>query len=735
MRKNLFVLLFFSACTMGYAQTKISPQTAYFLSLQKEAKQNPGKANCLPENFQTRSIGDTEYVSAYIHLFPHADIRILEELGVKTGICLPEIITAQVPVGKLEEIARLKDVKYVQIGTPVRPLMDQARSLTSVDKVQNGEGLDMPLYGKDVVVGIIDGGFEYGHPNFYNADRTELRVKRVWDQSKKGKAPEGFSYGVEYKTTEEILNAQYDISSAHGTHVAGIAAGADKADGNTYYGVAGEADLVFVSYKNIKSVSVGDLVEVSDAIKYIYDYAESVGKPCVINMSLGSHEGPHDGTSSFDIIADQLQGRGRLLCGAAGNDGDKTVHWSGTIQPGSTEPLKTFIMNSATMVDVAIWGEQGMDLKLVPYVYSTSQKKYIMTGDTIDVSSPKGFEKEYASRIGIQGSIYVSTELNPVNNKPHAYIAVTVQMAQRNNYAGFALFSSTGGTVHAWAVNANCSFVDGEQEGWTAGDKNYTLNEIGGTGKRLISVGAYVSKNTFTLLDGSVKTDDTMVLGKLAPFSSFGPTPDGRVKPDISAPGSYIASSVPGSEYVKSSNIVKEIEWNGKKYLYGMMKGTSMATPVVTGIVATWLQTNPRLSPEDIRTILDNTAIQDEFTETIPVGGNNSWGRGKIDAWKGVKEALVLKAGIEDTQESSLPAVCVWSSAAGSQTIRALFTTADSNVRISVYTISGEKVYGQTIGTVEAAQEVAVTVPTGKGAYILRIEGDKNTGNYKTVLR
>lgn len=735
MRKNLFVLLFFSACTIGYAQTKISPQTAYFLSLQKEAKQSPGKTNGLLQAFQTRSIGETEYVSAYIHLFPNADIRVLEDMGVKAGIRLPEIITAQVPVDRLEEVARLKEVKYVQIGTPVRQLMDQARPLTSADKVQSGEGLEIPLYGKDVVVGIIDGGFEYGHPNFYNADRTELRVKRVWDQTKNGKAPEGFSYGAEYKTTEEILNAKYDISSAHGTHVAGIAAGADKADGNTYYGVAGEADLVFVSYKNVKSASVGDLVEVSDAIKYIYDYAESVGKPCVINMSLGSHEGPHDGTSSFDMIADQLQGRGRLLCGAAGNDGEMKVHWSGTIQPGSTEPLKTFIMNSATMVDVAIWGEEGMDLKLVPYVYSTSQKKYTLRGDTIDVSSPEGFEKEYVSRMGMQGSIYVATELNPVNNKPHAYIAVTVQMAQRNNYAGFALFSSTGGTVHAWAVNANCSFIDDGQEGWTAGDTDYTLNEIGGTGKRLISVGAYVSKNTFTLLDGKVKTDDKMVLGKLAPFSSLGPTPDGRVKPDISAPGSYIASSVTGADYVNNSNLVKEIEWNGKKYLYGMMKGTSMATPVVTGIVATWLQANPSLSPEDLRTILDQTAIQDEFTETIPAGGNNSWGRGKIDAWNGVKQALVLKAGIEDAQDSSLPSVLVLSSPAGGRTIRALFTSADSNVRISAYTISGEKVYDRAIGKVEAAQEVAVTVPTGKGAYILKVEGDKNSGNYKTVLR
>lgn len=54
-------------------------------------------------------------------------------------------------------------------------------------------------------------------------------------------------------------------------------------------------------------------------MKYIYDYAESVRKPCVINMSLGSHIGPHDGTSTFDQVADNLQGPGKLFAGAAGN--------------------------------------------------------------------------------------------------------------------------------------------------------------------------------------------------------------------------------------------------------------------------------------------------------------------------------------------------------------------------------------------------------------------------------
>ena len=71
----------------------------------------------------------------------------------------------------------------------------------------------------------------------------------------------------------------------------GTAAGADKS--SSFYGMAPDADIVFVSFAE-------ENTNIADAIKYIFDYADKVSKPCVINMSLGSHYGPHDGTSYLD---------------------------------------------------------------------------------------------------------------------------------------------------------------------------------------------------------------------------------------------------------------------------------------------------------------------------------------------------------------------------------------------------------------------------------------------------
>ena len=92
--------------------------------------------------------------------------------------------------------------------------------------------------GKGVVVGVVDGGFQYSHVDFTNPDGIGTRIARVWDQNANGgKAPSKFGYGSEYVTYDEMRAVNYDISSTfHGSHVAGIAAGSDRT--TPYYGPA-----------------------------------------------------------------------------------------------------------------------------------------------------------------------------------------------------------------------------------------------------------------------------------------------------------------------------------------------------------------------------------------------------------------------------------------------------------------------------------------------------------------
>ena len=126
-----------------------------------------------------------------------------------------------------------------------------------------------------------------------------------------------------------MLNVVYDSSSEyHGAHTMGIAAGGDMK--SKYYGVAPDADIVFVSFKS-------DDTNIADAIKYIFDYADKVDKPCVINMSLGQHIGPHNGTSFLDRLIDESTGPGRIIVGAAGNEGNVRLHTSKTFTADDTQ--------------------------------------------------------------------------------------------------------------------------------------------------------------------------------------------------------------------------------------------------------------------------------------------------------------------------------------------------------------------------------------------------------------
>lgn len=702
MKKFSLFLSFFCFAMLILAQSKISPYTQYVINNTKQAEfSKTGSAK-----FNLKKIGDTQYIKSYIYLRSGVDPYSLESYDVKVNTCIDSLITAQIPVDKIEDISRLDDVKYVQISTPIYQKMNKARTETLVTDVQSGKDLSTPFLGKDVVVGIVDCGFEYGHINFYNTAGTELRVKRVWDQNKKGDAPSGFSYGTEYKTTEAILAAKYDATNeTHATHVTGIAAGADHT--KPYYGIAGEADIVIVSYDLNDGTT--DQVSLSDAMKYIYNYAESVGKPCVINMSLGSHAGPHDGTSTFDQVADNLQGPGRLFVGSAGNEGCDPIHISKTFS-ASDNTLKTFVKfldtnNRYAAIDV--WGEPNHTFKITIDRYNTTQNRSEYS-ETVNISGSGS--KTITLKNGISGIVEINYEVYANNNKPNAYIISEVSSI-RPGYAIGITITATSGTVHAWADDYYSQFTNNGLSQWEAGDSNYTVGEIGGTGKKIITAGAYATRT------GSYASKE----GMITEFSSLGPTADNRIKPDITAPGNMIISSY-SSAQSSDSGISDNTVVNGKKYYYGYMSGTSMSAPFITGVLATWLQANPKLSPDDVRAVLKKTARKDEYTGTIPENGSNTWGFGKIDAWNGIKECVTMAAGI-DNEGTNIPDVTVYTPGDGN--CHLLFGKKDTSVTIAIYNTNGQLVKSQKLNEAAIGQEEILDISNlMKGIYVIQVKGN-----------
>lgn len=288
------------------AEEKMSPSTQNFLRSYESTSTISQRAK-LKSTYAINQNDGKMAVSAFLHLVDENNLDGLEENKVIINAQYGTILSTSIPADNLISVSQLPSVKYIEIGRPVHQRMNNVRSeqFSNVNKIHEGTGLTQAYTGKDVIVGIIDGGFQYNHINFYDTEGKNLRIKRIWNQNQSGTPPTGYYYGTEYTNAEEIITAKQDYAASHATHVTGIAAGAYK--GNEYYGIAPDADLVFVSY-NVSDNSSSN-TSITDGIKYIYDYAESVGKPCVINMSLGYHIGPHDGTSTFDRILRRIARR------------------------------------------------------------------------------------------------------------------------------------------------------------------------------------------------------------------------------------------------------------------------------------------------------------------------------------------------------------------------------------------------------------------------------------------
>lgn len=716
-----------------FGQSKLSPYTSQFLEAYGKKQLTESAEKQFPLLKSVKASTDAK-IPAFIHLSDASAVAQLEAAGIKVNTVAGKIVTAHIPMSKLDAVAAIKAVTYIEMGTPVRKLMDVSRAAANVDKSLEGVDLPQAYTGKGVVVGVIDGGVEYGHVNFYDSEGKELRIKRVWDQNKStGTAPEGFDYGAEYKTEDDILKAKFDMRETHGSHVMGMAAGSFKDSKHDYRGVAPDADIVFVSFNQ------NDLTGILDGVKYIFKYADSVNKPCVINVSLGTHTGPHDGTSSFDTAVSELVGPGKILVGANGNENGEKLHLSRTFNATEEHPdtLRTFIKFANTYYGpyaarIDVWGEQNTDYSVVPVVYDAANSKILKELEPF-TPGKEAATKKYtltASTVGITGEMEITGSVSPLNNKPNALVFFNFRSVSTQYRLGFYVIGRSKGTVHMWNdLYTYSSFDSYNVKGWESGNSDYAAGEIGGTGKRTISVGAYVTRNRVTGLGSTGET-----LNDLASFSSFGPTADERMKPDISAPGSFIISSYSNylnDPYGQYPAPAYTVAWNGNSYDFGYLQGTSMASPFVAGVMATWLQANPELTPEEAKDILKATAITDKYTGEIAGKGDNKWGYGKVDAWNGLK-ALLKNSGVTAPATDG-NSILVRQEG---KTLSLLFTQPSETATVAVYDLNGRLVNRSDFSSVIAGDEHMIDLGNAvSGIYVLRATDSNTTLSQKLIIR
>ena len=525
---------------------------------------------------------------------------------------------------------------YVELSGKNQPLLDKAVHDMRADSVQLGLGLPESYTGKDVYIGVTDWGFDYTSPMFYDTAMQQTRIVAAWDQYKmSGPSPVGFGYGTEYNTPASLLAAGSDTANiysyaTHGSHVAGIAGGGGA--GTAYRGVAFDSKFLFVTF-------LVDVAAVLDAWEWMYQKAQADGKRLVINMSWGLyHFGTLDGTSLLSQAITAYTDLGVVFANSAGNNGNVNFHLKKTFSNNTLKSkIDFYSYGSNTNMwgqSVHAWGEPGSSFANGIIVTNASnitlvESPFYSTDTTqnyIDTFLVTGVDTIWYN-ISADSAHYL-------NNRPQMRLRV-----KNTNTALKVILKSTSlsGTVHYWNVTELTTDVGNwgmpfsvSGSGTVAGDNLNGISEPS-CSDDVISVAAYATQ---------YQTSGTATAGgAIASFSSYGPRYDGGMKPDITAPGVNIISSMSSftdAAFTSSGSV----DFNGRTYHFSKLSGTSMASPMVAGVSALILDANPYLSARQVKDIIMQTARKDNFTGVIPVGGSNRWGAGKINAYAAVQLAL-----------------------------------------------------------------------------------------------
>jgi subtilisin family serine protease len=637
--KILLSIISFLIVLESFAQVVIPANTKADISLiQLDVKRNNGVASdAIKNRFAVYTIQGSQYVSFLAQSNHHFTKSSLAQMGILVGAKINEVVSLKIPVNQLENLTNLPGLKTIQLAGKIKPELDKAVKDIGADSVHRGINLPQGYTGKNVLIGITDWGFDYSSPMFYDTLLQNTRILAAWDQYKtSGPAPSGFSYGTEYSSQPEFISAGADTANiysyaTHGSHVAGIAGGSGA--GTIYRGVAFEANYLFATF-------LVDEGAVLDAWEWMYQKSVTESKRLVINMSWGLyHIGTLDGNSLLSQAIDAYSALGVVFANSGGNNGNINFHLKKTFNNDSIKSRIEFYSyaSNANMWGQSIhaWGEAGNAFESGIMVYNSIGSALLIESPYYSTATTSTYIDTFLVT-GVDTIWYnISADAaHPQNGRPQMRLRV-----KNTNTALRILLKSkaAAGKVHYWNVTELSTDVGNWgmpfstfSSGSIAGDNQYGISEPS-CSNSLISVAAYASK--------SYTAGGSPVGGGIASFSSIGPRYDEVLKPDISAPGISVASSI--SSYTDNAfTSVASVSFNTRTYPFAKFSGTSMASPMVAGVVALILEANPYLSAQQVKDIIIETAREDNNTGVIPLSGSKQWGWGKINAYVAVQLAL-----------------------------------------------------------------------------------------------
>lgn len=615
------ILIFCIACVLsaGTVLAQRGKMSPYVQQAAMSAKKNPR---------MKLSDGKPRTITAFVKAtatkpLADADCKVLARWN--------DLYIASIPLYNIGKLAEDKAILRIEANRPLTLTNDTCAQILGTSKVWQGMQLPQAFTGKGVVVGIEDVGFDFTHPTFGS------RIQKVWDMLTTDTIGSALPVGRDYSNSElSTIQHSFDgLQETHGTHTAGSAAG--QGFEGKYLGMAPESDIVLVANacsNNANLIDSIDIFKYTDALdilgfKYIFDYAESVGKPCVVSFSEGGNDDLYESELMEEAIR-QITGPGKILVASAGNKGQSLTY----IHKSSEEDMVNGTISDAKKLLYFVRSKKHIDNEItigeVTRTYTTAQiiaNTDSMLRDTIESNGTK-----------VPISICLYPSCWDVNDYVYEVSAQTDKL----------FFSITAPEVEA-EIFAYAGTFSGA---FAQRDVSHCVQRPASM-PSVIAVGATGYRDGVTNYKGEWKAYQKETNGIISDYSSIGPSLRGDLKPEIVAPGNNVISSY-SSFYIENHPEANDVSWdvehfdyNGRTYAWNSNSGTSMSAPIVAGIIALWLQAKPTLTKDEIIDVFAHTAKQTDTELTYP---NNEYGYGEIDAYAGLLYILSLEGIITPKQ-------------------------------------------------------------------------------------